>query len=321
MMRAALFAASVFLIAAPAQARDCAGGERAFSHLGGTACIPASPQRIVGLHDQQVTLTLVEVGAPVVGSHGRLGDDGPFMRSVRLVHGLDFENSGIRYIGTFDAMDFEAIAALEPDLIIGREWELETRDKFEAIAPTVFIPNDVEDPLAFPRGVADAAGRLATWERMNAAFEATLERARMALPDVSGATYAKIQGWEGELNVFAGYGGLTHILGQLGLERVPLAQEMADRGVVWGEIVSPEVLSDLDADFLFDTYTIAYGDTLVDPAARMAEVFPAWCEMLSACAEGRYIVLPREHAGGFSFAELDTTVHLATTHMARSLPE
>ncbi|MEM7489268.1 MAG: ABC transporter substrate-binding protein [Pseudomonadota bacterium] len=316
-----LLAAAMVAVTAPAGAQDCEPGDRAFDHLGGTTCIPEAPARIVGLHDQQVTMTLIEMGAPVVGSHGRLGADGPFMRGVRLVQGLGFENSGIAYIGTFDAMDFEAVAALEPDLIIGREWEMETRDTFEAIAPTVFVANDPQDPLAFPRGVADAAGALARWDRMNAAFEATLARARTALPQVDGATYAKIQGWEGELNVYAGYGGLTYVLAELGLERMPLAQEMSDRGVAWGEVVSPEVLSDLDADFLFDTYTIAYGDSLDDPAARMTEVFPAWCDVLRACTAGRYIVLPREYASGFSFAELNATVHLATTHMARNLPE
>jgi hypothetical protein len=74
---------------------------------------------------------------------------------------------------------------------------MEWRDQYEAIAPTVFIGIDTEDSLAFARGVADAGGRLATWDRMHAAFEATLDRARTALPHVQGMSYAKIQAWDG----------------------------------------------------------------------------------------------------------------------------
>lgn len=307
------------LLTLPAAAQDCGDGQRAFEHLGGTTCIPVEPQRIVSLHDQQITLALVELGAPVVGSHGRVGGDDaePFMRGVRVIHGLDFDDSGIAYVGGFQAMDYEAIVALEPDLIIGREAEMEGRDRYEAVAPTVFIDRDADAPLDFARDVADAAGRLADWERMNAAFEATVARAREALPVPGGTTYAKVQGWEGELNVFAGYGGLTLILERLGLGRVPFAEAMTERGVAWGEVVSPEIIPELEADYLFDTYTIAYGDTLADPAERLTGIFPAWCDALSACREGRYIVLPREYASGLSFAELNATVHLVTTHMAR----
>ncbi|MEL6577044.1 MAG: ABC transporter substrate-binding protein [Pseudomonadota bacterium] len=323
-MRLCILAAAFAALALPAAAQDCADGQRAFEHLGGTTCIPEAPQRIVSLHDQQITLTLIELGAPVVGSHGRTGgaDDEPFMRSVRLIYGMDFDNSGIAYVGSFGAMDYEAIAALDPDLIIGREWEMEARERFEAVAPTVLIDRDAGAPLDFSRAVADAAGHLRDWERMNAAFEATVARARAALPVPEGTTYAKIQvDLDGAFTVYAGYGGLTLILEQLGLERVPFAQEMSDRGVAWGEDVSPEIIPQLNADYVFDTYTIAYGDTLADPAGRLTNIFPAWCDMLSACGEGRYIVLPREYASGMSFAELNATVHLVTTHIARSPAE
>jgi ABC-type Fe3+-hydroxamate transport system substrate-binding protein len=33
--------------------------------------------------------------------------------------GVDFNNSDIAFVGTSGALDFESIAALEPDLIIG----------------------------------------------------------------------------------------------------------------------------------------------------------------------------------------------------------
>lgn len=322
MIRISILLAVLMALPVTATAQDCAAGTRPFDHLGGIACIPEEPQRIVGLHDQQVTLNLIEIGAPVVGSHGRLDDGGtPFMRSVDILTGLDFENSGIAYVGSFQAMDFEAIAALAPDLIIGREVDLEDLAKYEAVAPTVLIGSDPANLLGFSRDVADAAGRLETWERLSAAYEANVARARTLLPQLDGMSYAKIQGWDGQLNVFAGYGGLTHVLHDLGMERVPFAQTMADRGVVWGEEVSAEILPELEADYIFDTYTIAYGDTLASPRERMDGIFPAWCDVLTACAEGRYVLLPREVAGDTAFAQLNTLLHLVTTHAARNLPD
>ncbi|MEO0917743.1 MAG: ABC transporter substrate-binding protein [Pseudomonadota bacterium] len=312
-------AAAILTLATPAAALDCEDGMRAFTHMGGETCIPEQAERIIGLHDQSVTLTLVELGAPVVGSHGRMDDnEAQYMRAVDLLFGLDFENSGIDYVGTWQAMDFETIAALEPDLIIGREWEMEDRERYEAVTPTVFIPNSNDDPLAFPRGIADAAGLLNVYEQQLAIYEANLERARFALPQVQGATYAKIQGWDGILNIFAGYGGITKVLDDLGFVRTEFAQEMADRGVVWGEEVSAEMLPMAEADYIFDTYTIAYGDTFASANDRLNEVFPGWCDQLEACQEGRYIVLPREHVSGYSFTQLNLILQLVTTNVANA---
>ena len=79
----------------PALALDCKAYQRPFSHAEGETCIPKDPQRIIGLHDQTVTLALVELGAPVVGSMGRVQkkDNSLYMRFVDMLFGLDFENS------------------------------------------------------------------------------------------------------------------------------------------------------------------------------------------------------------------------------------
>lgn len=307
------------LLAAPVSALDCPERQRAFIHDGGESCIPETPQRVISLHDQTITLSLLEVGAPVVGSMGRLDDAGEtYMRAVDTLMGLDFDNSGIAYIGTWDAMDYEAMAALHPDLIVGRSYDMESAAKYEAIAPTVFIAQDAAEPLAFSRNVADAAGRLKAWQDALALYRTNLDLARFALPQVQGASYAKIQiSSKGTLKVYAGYGGLTKVLHDLGFVRIEFAQEMADRGVAWGEDVSIELLPDMQADYIFDTYSIAYGDTFADPARKLEEALPGWCDRLTACAEGHYIVLPRELSTGYSFGQLNALLHLVTTNAAR----
>ena len=80
--------------------------------------IPVKPQRIVALQDLFFTIPLIELGVNPVGSMGRTADDGShFIRSSKTVTGLDFDNSDIVYVGG-STPDLEAIAALQPDLII-----------------------------------------------------------------------------------------------------------------------------------------------------------------------------------------------------------
>ncbi len=129
------------LAATPARALDCPEGQRPFADAVTTQCIPAAPQRIVSMHDMTITLTLLELGAPVVGSMGRLDEAGDaYMRGVDLVLGTDFESSGIVNIGAWDTLDYEAIARLAPDLIIGLSpWDEEYAGRLARIAPTVLI--------------------------------------------------------------------------------------------------------------------------------------------------------------------------------------
>ena len=304
----------------PALALDCKADQRPFSHAEGETCIPKDPQRIIGLHDQTVTLALVELGAPVIGSMGRVQkkDNSLYMRSVDMLFGLDFVNSNIEYVGTWDAMDFEKMTALKSDLIIGRPYDAEAREKYAAIAPTIYIDNDPKDPMAFARQIADAANKIDVYEGELELYNANIERAKFALPEANGAVYAKVQGWEGKLNIYAGYGGLTKVLADLGFKRTAFAQELSDKGVAWGEEVSAELLPKQQADYIFDTYSIAYGDSFATPRERMDEVLPTWCSVLTACAEGKYIILPRELSTGFSFKQLNMLIHLVTTNVARA---
>lgn len=206
-------------------------------------------------------------------------------------------------------------AAHRPDLILEcADAGANQAEKLRATGPVALLPVTTE-PFVFSRAIADAAGVLPKFEFELARYERLIEDARRWVPELDGATYAKIQGWDGQLNVFAGYGGITQVLADLGMERTEFAQEMADRGVVWGEEVSAEVLPLQQADYIFDTFTVAYGDTASSAYDRMEGIIPGWCDILRACAEGRYIVLPREHATGTDFGSLERQVYYIVTHV------
>lgn len=160
-MRFPAILAALALPAPPQEMREFTDG------AGRTVEIPAAPQRIVSLRDFDVTLPFVELGAPVVGSHGRQdGTGAPYLRSVDTILDIDFDNSDITCVGNDAGIDYEAIAALGPDLIIGR-WpnDEERLGRIEQIAPTMMIDVN-QGSLGFIRDLADVPGVLPADEEM-----------------------------------------------------------------------------------------------------------------------------------------------------------
>lgn len=121
--------------APPVFALDCATGFRAFSHAAGKTCIPENPQRIVTLQDQNGLLPLMELGVTPVGSAGHLTSGGE--RVFRRMEGYD--TGSIAWLGSYRGVDAEAVAVMEPDLIIASPWPEDAVDTFGSIAPVVVI--------------------------------------------------------------------------------------------------------------------------------------------------------------------------------------
>ena len=152
-------------------AQDCDEGFRPFEHAAGTTCIPQNPERIVTTQDQNALLPLLELGVRPVGSAGLVGNNGE--TSFRRVEGYDTE--GIAFVGSYGEPNLEAVAAQQPDLIIGSPFQENIYDQLSAIAPTVLI--DVHDrPLE--EGLmdfADVVGREARLQGLEAAYRASVE--------------------------------------------------------------------------------------------------------------------------------------------------
>src|SRR5690554_2381199 len=99
---------------------------------GRTVEVPSHPQRIVTLHDSSLTTPLIELGIMPVGAFSRSGEDGPYMRGAATLTGVTFANSGVVDVGGSPA-DLEAIAALEPDLIITATFQQTPLDQLQSI--------------------------------------------------------------------------------------------------------------------------------------------------------------------------------------------
>lgn len=286
--------------------------------LGRVVNVPLHPQRIVSLHDLDITIPLIELGVPPVASHGRTRPDGShFLRSGVLLTGVDFDNSAMTYIGTAD-IDIEAIVAAKPDLIITEPSRNTPIEQLEKIAPTVSIDHLDGGAPEIYRKLAQLTGtqhRLALLERRYREEIAQLKRA----VDTQHISVAVIQANQGKINALHTYHSLGRVLRDAGFTFPKLIDSIPPGGRI---DVSAERLPELDADFVFATWRGDTGGKPQDEIAAMDAVMPGWCEFLTACQRGHYVLLSREEAISNSYASLSLMVAQVQTHIAgRWLPE
>ncbi|MEW5191353.1 ABC transporter substrate-binding protein [Citrobacter freundii] len=286
--------------------------------LGRVVNVPLHPQRIVSLHDLDITIPLIELGVPPVASHGRTRPDGShFLRSGVLLTGVDFDNSNMTYIGTAD-IDIEAIVAAKPDLIITEPSRNTPIEQLEKIAPTVSIDHLDGGAPEIYRKLAQLTGtqnRLALLERRYREEIAQLKRT----VDTQHISLSVIHANQGKINALHTYHSLGRVLRDAGFTFPKIIDSIPPGGRI---DVSAERLPELDADFVFATWRGDTGGKPQDEIAAMDAVMPGWCEFLTACQRGHYVLLSREEAISNSYASLSLMVAQVQTHIAgRWLPE
>lgn len=281
---------------------------RSYEDFYGTVEIPAEPQRIVSLQDHVLTMTLLELGASVVGSVGRTGENGqPYLRGVKDLLGVNFDNSDIEYLGW---TDIEKVVAVEPDLIITNNHEEEGMlEKLRAIAPTVAVNGDLP-VLDLMRATADAGGVLDEYEARLDRYHSRIDEARAIIPDAEDISVSIVLAHDGRLRGFEDYGALSQVINDIGFDRPE-----AVSGIGYSAEFSAESLPELDADFVIDTYRVSAGDTPEQARERMAEVLPQWCDVWHACRNNQYLVFPRTFVFSSSFSSLELATQLLVTHV------
>ncbi|MCV9963248.1 ABC transporter substrate-binding protein [Pararhizobium sp. BT-229] len=267
---------------------------------GRTVTVPARPTRIASLHDIDITIPLIELGVIPTASHGRVGLDGtPYIRSGALLTGVDFDSSGMIYVGSND-IDLETLAETKPDLIINATGRPTPVEALEKIAPTVVIDAArLGAPHVYAR-LADLTGtqaRLAVLDRRYRSGIAALKQA----VDTSSITVSVFQPLNGKINTYHTYRALGRVLRDAGF-RFPKVIDAIPEGERIE--VSAERLPEFDANFIFDPYRTDTGGTSADEIASMEKVMPGFCNFLKACREGRYIMVSREEAISNSYAAL-----------------
>lgn len=95
----------------------------------------------MSLYEALHTIPALELGLPVVGSFGRADDGGSLMRVdfLRDVLGRDGRAEGIVGTGPLGGLDLEKLRALQPDLILASELNVQMLGQLEKIAPTYVL--------------------------------------------------------------------------------------------------------------------------------------------------------------------------------------
>jgi iron complex transport system substrate-binding protein len=304
---AALAAAMVLTL--PAWAQDT----RSFTDdAGRTVEIPTHPQAIASLHDLSITVPLLELGIYPVASHGRTTQEGEgFIRSSKVLTGIDFDNSDIQFVGNLP-VDVEAVAAAEPDLIITTPWQTAPVEQLKAIAPTIVLDDTVRGDFGMYQVLAEITGATDTLAVLEGRYESQIEQIRRLI-DTQSVSVNVIQGVEGEVLSWHTYGGLGRVLRDAGFtfpDRVEAIEE--------GQFarMSAEALPELDADFLFVTYRTDTLETPQDALGHLEQVMPNFCDFLHACRENQMIVMPREEASASSYYALGVMAYTVISQIS-----
>ncbi|HEO8925065.1 TPA: iron-siderophore ABC transporter substrate-binding protein [Klebsiella aerogenes] len=307
----------VSLLVLCAGAAAAADSQTFTDDLGRTVSVPLHPQRIVSMHDLDITIPLIELGVPPVASHGRTRPDGShYLRSSAQLTGVDFDNSEIRFIGTAD-IDLEAVAAAKPDLIITEPSRHVSVEQLAKIAPTVSIDHLQGSAPRIYRKLAQLTGsqaRLAVLERR---YQEQIKQLK-ATVDPQQYRVSVIQANNGKVTVHHSYHALGRVLRDAGFRFPPLIDKIPDGQRI---DVSAEQLPELDADFVFATWRSDTGGKPQDELKAMEAVMPGWCDFMRASRTGRYILLPREEVISNSYAALTLMVAQVQSHIVgRPIP-
>ncbi|MEU6168709.1 ABC transporter substrate-binding protein [Streptomyces tanashiensis] len=249
---------------------------RTLTHALGTTELKAAPKRVVVLDVGELD-NVVSLGIQPVGYAPSEGDDG--------IPGYLKKDAGTpKSVGTINNLNLEAIANLQPDLILGSQ--LRAADKYDElskIAPTVFSirpgftwkENYLLNAAALDR-TAEAKTKLAAYET----------RAKQLGTDIGPdkPTISMVRYLPGKIRLYAKASFIGTILEDTGLPR-PKNQQIDELAAE----ISPEKIDEADADWIF---TGVYGDAKATKKDT-AQANPLW-KNLSAVKAGRAKDVPDE---------------------------
>ncbi len=217
----------------------------------GDVTVPKRPQRVVALGwgDAEVALTL---GVQPVGAADWLpvGGDGV----PAWVPGDKKYTTPPKILGTME-VDMEAVAALDPDLILDTRASGE-RDRYDLLArlgvPVVSIPRDGqayrtswEDQLAM---IGKALGKSAEAEQVRADVETSFREAAAAHPEFAGKTVVVGSKMPGSYGAYVNGGSRIDFMKRLGFSPSPQVESLA--GNSFSVTISRERMDLFNADFV-----------------------------------------------------------------------
>ncbi|MFB9277166.1 ABC transporter substrate-binding protein [Cohnella cellulosilytica] len=268
---------------APAKSSPAAAeeqpAERTVATVNGDVTIPAEPQRIAATY---YAGELAALGIRPAGTVTRLlGEASPNLAAYM---------EGSADIGNFPP-SLEAIAALEPDLILATDFDGIEYADYAKIAPTIVLPWSNDDVWTKLRTIAGLLGKEAEAELFISGYESQAAAAREKIQGAIGAdeTVSIIRFFGSSIRVYGGR-DIGHAFYN-GLRLAPpptIAAAMAqDPNFTSTENVTLEELPDYAGDRIFVVVTDEDGDKAYKEAQKLA----LW-SALPAVANGFVYELP-----------------------------
>ncbi len=240
-------------------------------HAGYTVKIPANPKKIASLQDQVITLTLLELDAPIIGSPSRslVNKSIPHIAGSYLKGNEIYTNTPITQIaedihdyGRFSTFDKEIVKVSKPDLIIGTNYQTQYKAILESIAPTIFI--DFTRGKEISQSIANWIGKDKKFNELNTQYLERLEevKAKFAIPP-SKQSLEFLYIIFGKDNHFTlSYASSINSVAHddLGFQTTSFNKKH-NKGQ-WGEEYSIEVIDDIykEADYIITVYYPEEGD-------------------------------------------------------------
>ncbi|TCI34122.1 MULTISPECIES: ABC transporter substrate-binding protein [unclassified Exiguobacterium] len=221
---------------------------RTVEHAMGTAEVPTEPKRVVVLTNEG-TEALIALGVKQVGAVKSWNGD-PWYPHI------ESEMTDVTEVGTESEVNLEAIAKLEPDLIIGTKLRQENiYDKLNAIAPTVMsetLKGDWQENFAL---YANALNLEDKGKDVLADYDQHVEDTKTELGDAVNKELSVVRFLPGASRIYFTDSFSGVILGDVGVKR-PASQDRTE----FAEEVTMERIPEMDGDHIvYFTYGGADG--------------------------------------------------------------
>ncbi|MCG7521790.1 ABC transporter substrate-binding protein [Ruegeria sp. Ofav3-42] len=259
--------------------------------------IPDEPERIIVLHEPLLGIPLMDLGVEIIGAYGR-GDAGELQSAVDFTTatlGDRAQTTPPHGIGPFGNINIERLRTLEPDLIIGTEYDAAQADLLSAIAP-VYLQNTGTGRVRGFEVEADLAGLLRreeVFEARKAPYDTQIGKLRKGVADIlPGDSFLAVIVHD-QINLVGNTSGMVQALEDLGLVREDIEGSVSNApGSNFAAPISAETFMQLNPALLvlMNSYMDPeQGEVAVH--ARLDRIAPGWDRFMMPAREGRILYL------------------------------
>ena len=263
---------------------------------GRSVSVPDHPARVVVLHEPLLGVPLTDLGLAPIGSYGRT-DQGESLMSVDFYHEI-FGQAGPKPhgVGALGNLDIEKLNALEPDLIIGTEYDADKAARLSSIAP-VYLQNSSTGRVSGvspEKDLAHVVNRTDQYEERLAHYQHRLNEVKAKLPKYDQPpTYLGLFLTD-QVNAIGEMSGAVQAMEDLGFKRLAYQDknERSGLGSTFIVPISSEIIGQLNPDLLI--LLNSYNEADRSPSktqASMDRILPGWKQFLVPARDGRILYL------------------------------